>query len=219
MPHEDVNFTEQERKLDGAGLFRGSDAEENHQALQGYPGAKKLLSAEQIVRRDAAQGKKESQYLLGADYASKKNIIEAMKWLELSACQNHSAAQYEIGSILVDMAKRSSNPEEKKEAFQKAQFWIEMAANNGFVEAQYLLGCMYLFDQAIPYEKFSAEKLARVYLQLAEKENHKGATSAIKILDNLPNNLNISISSCRLTLHAAAPERDGNQQQVQTPLI
>lgn len=205
MAYDRENLFVNARKLQAAGLL----TEENRQALRNYPGNTKLLSTEQMIRRDAANGDKFAQFQLGIDYANNGNLVEAIKWLELSACQTYPAAQYELGSILLLMAKQI-NTEKREETHSKAMFWIEMAADHGFTEAKYKLGTMYISGEAPPRAGMSptmtGQKLGEIYLKDAASEHHLSAKEALRALTQTRTDL---ITNCRSTLYTSPAQETG----------
>ena len=100
------------------------------------------------LRSAAVKGDAESQYRLGARYASdrrvrlgfKRDFPEALKWLSRSAEQGHSEAQYTLGLMHLG-APLADTPLEQLERgvprdVENARYWFQRAASQGDPFAQ-----------------------------------------------------------------------------------
>ena len=101
---------------------------------------------------------KEAQYNLAMNYINGTNVIkkdlpEAIKWLELASKQNHIGAMYQLGMCYLNGLGVQKDP---KKAFE----YLEDSAMAGDRDAQYQLGLMYrdgnglAADNALAYAWF-----------------------------------------------------------------
>ena len=102
------------------------------------------------VMAKANSGNKESQYLVGESllfglYGISKNATQALGWYLLSAEQGFAESQYRVGAILLFGSSGQVD-------FPAARHWLEKANDGGSVNAEDLLGTMYISGQGGPQD-------------------------------------------------------------------
>lgn len=108
-------------------------------------------------------GDSQAQFELGSNYIKgegiKQDLIEAVKWLELSALQNHIEAQLHLGDLYYfgDFVKKD---------YKKAYKWIRLSAEAGNVDAQFYMGCMFRNGEGV---KKNIEEAYKWYMLAAEQ--------------------------------------------------
>ncbi|MBO5382704.1 MAG: SEL1-like repeat protein [Ruminococcus sp.] len=95
------------------------------------------------LKRAAEQGSADAQYMLGGAYARglgvDKNYKEAFKWLEKGAEQGDEKSQLTIGAMVLSAGK----DDDLSEYIPLAKKWYRVAAENGNLEAHFMLSSIY----------------------------------------------------------------------------
>ena len=155
------------------------------------------------LRAKAEQGDVESQYWLGFVYGDgegvQKDLTESLKWTKLAAEQGHAKSQYKLGLMHEKgmgrpAVGRSGNsgggglgvtaaPTRQRLglSYAEAVKWYSMAANQGFVDAQYNLGLMYASGGGIPEDYMGAY----LWWTVANAYGNEQAGTKLNILKSL----------------------------------
>jgi TPR repeat protein len=109
--------------------------------------------------QDAAEGGDlNARYKLAMCYyfgkGTKRNMEETVKHLQIAAESDHERSQYELSGIY-----KHGRDEIKKDT-EKANFWLQKAAENGDRDAQYDLAAFYMKEKDNEKAKFWYSKLA-----------------------------------------------------------
>lgn len=124
------------------------------------------VEAVRWFRKAAEQGHADAQYFTGKNYEFGIGVVqnkdEAEKWFGKI---KHPFDQYRIGNML--LLVKQDKPEVKAEAMK----WYRKAAEQGYADAQYMLGLCYCVKQ----DKPEAVK----WLQKAAKQGHEEAKKAL----------------------------------------
>ena len=96
-----------------------------------------------------------------------KSTTDAFIWLNRSAHQGYTPAQYELGMALRDGIGASADP-------QRAWTWLRLAAESGEPRAQFELGLMYAGGRDTPIDLVSGY----IWLTLAAAKGVEGASEA-----------------------------------------
>ncbi len=130
---------------------------------------KDFTQATEWYNKAAEQGLAEAQYYLALCYEQNKNHNEnSTKIIELytkAAEQGHIKAQHKLGLIFEKYSRTyfAGDPTPKKSQrhyFEKAEYWLKKAVEQGCSESQFMLGKMYYFkhimkkDSQSPYNCF-----------------------------------------------------------------
>ncbi len=128
-----------------------------------------------IYKKLAEQGNPASQYMLGLMYSrddGKLNLIKSIHYYKLAADQGHVIAQRSLGCRFY----RGGNGVEVD--YQKAFYYLQLAANKGDRYAQQFLGYMYQHGHGVEKDY----KKAVYYYQLSINQ---GLSSAINYLSDI----------------------------------
>lgn len=132
-----------------------------------------------LMREAAMQGLAESENHLGYMYEHgigvEQNIPLAENWYLKSAAQNNPEAQYNLG--LLHFYEKILGSE-----FEKALYWLNLAAANGSESAQFRLGHIYSTNK--DYLDISK---AIYWYRLASKQGHKDAAYNLNLIKNIIN--------------------------------
>lgn len=119
------------------------------------------LGSESVQESPSDAGK---QYVLGLRYlygaGVKQNLPEAAKWIASAAGQGHFLAQYSLGCLyehgyglaqdpnqasawIMRASNLAASDQSVRQEYQQALEWICAAAEQGDMDAQFILGCAY----------------------------------------------------------------------------
>ena len=154
-------------------------------------------------RLAAKHGEPRAQYMLGVMYEHGRGVGKgndaAMKWYRMAAEQGHAKSQYRLGLMhekgmgrpVVGRSGDSGGgglgviaaPTHQRLglSYAEAVKWYSMAANQGFVDAQYNLGLMYASGGGIP-ENYM---VAYVWWTVANAYGNEQAGTKLNILKSL----------------------------------
>ena len=134
-------------------------------------------------RKAAKQGHAEAQFDLGAIYAYTDNV-QAASWWRKAAEQGHADSQRRLGDLYVcgvgverdyaqaafwirKVAEQAEDSEMSlSDIYSQLTSWLRVAAEQGVVDAQYLLGWLYHHGRHVPQDH---EQAARWYRMAAEQ--------------------------------------------------
>jgi len=102
------------------------------------------------------------------------DFIEALRWYELAARQDHADAQINLALLHLNEIPDAGGP--RKVAV--ARSWLEKAATQGDAGAMYDLGCLHLTEEDAPRDV----RLALVWLEQAAEAGHGGAFMKLGLL-------------------------------------
>lgn len=142
---------------------------------------KNEAEAAKWYRMAAEQGNVDAQYFIGKSYKLGIGVVqdedEAEKWFGKI---KHPFDQYHIGNMLfiaaqLDLAQNKTDiiyaKQDKPEVIVEAVKWYRKAAEQGYADAQYMLGLCYCVEQDKP------ESVK--WLQKAAKQGHEKAKKAL----------------------------------------
>ena len=154
-------------------------------------------------RLAAKHGEPRAQYMLGVMYEHGRGVgkgnAAAMKWYRMAAEQGHAKSQYKLGLMHEKgmgrpAVGRSGNsgggglgvtaaPTRQRLglSYAEAVKWYSMAANQGFVDAQYNLGLMYASGGGIPEDYMGAY----LWWTVANAYGNEQAGTKLNILKSL----------------------------------
>ena len=123
------------------------------------------VTALQLFRPLADDGREDAQYYLGFMYYNAKGVArdydEAAKWFRLAAEQGHADAQYNLGYIYL-------TGEGVKQDFIFAHMWFDLSAAQGKQIA--VNGRSFVAQRMSPAQVAEAQKLAREWTQKPHRE-------------------------------------------------
>ena len=124
----------------------------------------------EILTKSAEEGDAEAQCLLGTNHFE-NDPKKAAYWIEKSALQGHSQAQYFLGGFYLEGLGVEKN-------YEKARFWLDKAAENNNAAAQFLIGLMYYKGDIIEQDY----KKAFSWFEKASYQNELGAQYHLGIM-------------------------------------
>lgn len=137
-----------------------------------YIQEKNITQALFWYEKAAARNDKTALFNLGAIYSNgvlvSKDYKKAKVYYEKAANLNHAGAQYRLGNIYADVDND----------FQKAFEWHKKAADNGDVDAKFLVAGLYYSGIDVEKDYENAKKL---FLELAKK-NHSNALYMLAVM-------------------------------------
>lgn len=163
-------------------------------------------------------GDRYAQYLTGILYRDGGLLIpdaeKAQHYLGLAARQDHAAAQYALGRLLLSDDAELQNPTQGFYWLERAAEYVRMAAEQENPYAQYLLGKLYLSGDGVPKDKDAAYD----WFQKAQAQGHEYAGFFVDRIER-PEPPNVLLSATRLFYHmgkifqdnAPAPQSGGVQ--------
>ena len=145
------------------------------------------------LRMAAEQGHAQAQYALGTDYSTgggsvPRDNAEALRWFRMAAEQGHAEAQLSLGIVysngaglldvlegrlerLLWLARYGGLPEGIPEDPAEAMHWFRMAADQGHVDAEYILGIMYANAYGVTEDDAEAAR----WFRMAADQGHASA--------------------------------------------
>ena len=154
-------------------------------------------------RLAAKHGDPRAQYMLGVMYEHGRGVPKgnatAMRWYRMAAEQGHAKSQYKLGLMhekgmgrpVVGRSSASGDgglgvtaaPTHQRLglSYAEAVKWYSMAANQGFVDAQYNLGLMYASGGGIPEDYMGAY----LWWTVADVNGNQRAGTKLNILKSL----------------------------------
>jgi N12 class adenine-specific DNA methylase/TPR repeat protein len=135
----------------------------------------------------AKKGDRDAQWELAKKYKSegfgtKKDLDKARELILRAAKQGHVKAQRALGDMQFKNIGRFTSPFEQVLSLNQAVYWYRLAANNGQVDAQYVLGQIY----AEPEEEWALDqdlKEAARWYRLAADQGHVLAKKALERME------------------------------------
>lgn len=121
------------------------------------------------VKDDTKEAK--AQLAIGYKYLSLKIFPKARYWIEKSALQGNTDAQWTMGLMLV-----KGDGVEKD--YEDAKKWFEKSSNQDHIGATYDLAAMYNNGEGIPKDVNKAKEL---FIKCAKKEHKQSIVELIKI--------------------------------------
>jgi hypothetical protein len=125
-----------------------------------------------VLRRTAAQGNADAQYLLGRSYffgtGVPQNYKEVMQWCHLAAEQEYALARSRLGD-------RCPCNAAVQQDCQEAVKWFRAAAKQGHAGAKMLIGSAYFLGLGVPQNYTEATK----WLLLAAEQGDAGAQALL----------------------------------------
>jgi TPR repeat protein len=126
----------------------------------------------------------------------------ARLYFELAAKENHSGAQYALGSLYV-------NGHGVEQDFSKAKEYYHLAAEQGHVDAQWALGIIYSYNAEGVKQDFAK---SRSYLEQAAAQNHADAQCSLGSLYVNGHGVKQDFSKAKEYYHLAAEQGHANAQ-------
>ena len=152
------------------------------------------IQAARWFRTAADQGLVEAQAALGLAYAEGSGVpqddVQAMHWYRMAADQGAAEAQFALGLMYLNVryvkhvegvlhvGVRRMKSELPTEDVVEAARWFHMAAHQGYVEAQAILGFLYAEGQVIPQD----DAQAYAWLNIAAAQGNEDAKNNKEII-------------------------------------
>lgn len=147
--------------------------------LRGEGVATDPRKARDLVSPHAEAGHPEAQALMGylsaQGLGTPKDDLVAIRWFRKAADQGNSAAQFNLGMLLLAGKNAEANLAESLKGISEALNWLEAAANQGNLDAQLRLADLFYFGsegiekdraKALPWARRAAESGNRWAQQL-----------------------------------------------------
>lgn len=156
-----------EQNIDEAsGLLAKIDAEKN-QPPTTQIATVRTKSASDLLIESAERGNVKAQYQLAMAYLEgksglRKNNAKALTWLKNAAINNHSDAQYLLGSFYYN-----GNPVQRD--LKTAKFWLNKAAGAGVSQAKVLISAIDDFNKSSASRQKKAVSTNDLFLASADK--------------------------------------------------
>lgn len=115
-----------------------------------------------------------AQVVRGFDAASRGDYTTALKIFEDVASKGNSEYQYLLGSAYLNGETGISQD------LERAKYWLEKSANQGWVDAQMELVGLYLYGKGDTFKKDN--KKAFYWTEQAAKYNHVGSQQTLAIM-------------------------------------
>lgn len=152
----------------------------------------------------ARQGDAEAQYQLGLMYRKGDGVTpmrsEAIKWFTGAATLGHAKAQLELA-----FTYSGYSGDDTMLDLKQASYWLQQAAEQGEVEAQYMLGNMYADGRGVIQDHMQAAK----WLKRAANAGHLDAMYRLGMMYVAGNGVTKDFTEAYVWFNLAAAE--GNQ--------
>lgn len=107
----------------------------------------------------ALNGDAEDKYNNATWYIKRQDVGNYIRWLEMSARDGYVVAQKDLGHVLLGEKIQLYDVESKEKPIfikpvdqidvDKAIYWLEKAAEQGSIDAEYKLGCVYNYNKEV----------------------------------------------------------------------
>ena len=136
-----------------------SDVKAQYELYKYYSEQGNQSSAMSWLQKSAENGYAVAQYQMAEFYYNSKNYVEAIKWYRKAAVQGHSEAKKQLESEEISLYILATEKNDAKAQCDLGEYyleqgieqgnsnsamqWLQKSADQGYAEAQYLLGNLY----------------------------------------------------------------------------